>query len=58
VPEPSLVGIEIPIGKLNKCKFPSTEQIPDELIRAASETLCSEINKLIRYIWNKEELPQ
>jgi hypothetical protein len=35
-----------------------TDQIPAKLIKAESETLWSEIHKLIHSIWNKEELPQ
>jgi hypothetical protein len=58
VPEPSLVEVEIAIGKLKSYKSPSTDQIPAELIKARGETLCSEIHKLICSIWNKEELPQ
>jgi hypothetical protein len=37
---------------------PGTDQILAELLKAGSETLCSEIYKLICSIWNKEELPQ
>jgi hypothetical protein len=33
------------------------DEIPAELIQAGGGTLCSEIHKLIRLIWNKEELP-
>jgi hypothetical protein len=58
VPEPSLVEVEIAIGKLKSYKSPGTHQIPTELIKAVSETLYSEIHKLICSIWNKEELPQ
>jgi hypothetical protein len=58
VPEPSLVEVEIVIGKLKSCKSPDTDQIPAELIKAGGETLFSEIHKLICSIWNKEELPQ
>jgi hypothetical protein len=58
VPEPSLVEVEIAIGKMKSYKFPSTEQIPAKLIKAGVETLCSEIHKLTCSIWNKEELPQ
>jgi hypothetical protein len=56
VPEPSL--LETATGKLESCKSPSTDQIPAELIKAGDETLCSEIQRLICSIWNKEELPQ
>jgi hypothetical protein len=58
VPEPSLVEVETAIGKLKSYKSPGTDQIPAELIKAGGETLNSEIHKLIRYIWNEEELPQ
>jgi hypothetical protein len=58
VPEPSLVRVEIAIGKLKSYKSPGTGQILAELIKAGGETLCSEIHKLICSIWSKEELPQ
>jgi hypothetical protein len=58
VPEPSLVEVEIAIGKLKSYKSPGTDQILAKLIKAGGETLCSDIQKLICCIWNKEELPQ
>jgi hypothetical protein len=58
VPEPSLVKVEITIGKLKSYKSPGTDQILAELIKARGETLCPEIHKLVCFIWNKEELPQ
>jgi hypothetical protein len=58
VPQPSLVEVEIPIGKLKSYKSPGTDQIPAEMIKAGGEMLCSEIHRLICSIWNKEELPQ
>jgi hypothetical protein len=58
VPEPSLVEVETAIRKLKNYKFPGTDQIPAELIKAGGETLYSEIHKHICCIWNKEELPQ
>jgi hypothetical protein len=58
VPEPSLVEVEIAIGKLKSYKSPGTDNIPDELIKAEGETLYSEIHRLVCCIWNKEELPQ
>jgi hypothetical protein len=57
VPEPSASEVEVAIGKLNRYKSPSVDQIPGELIQAGGETFCSEIHKLIKLIWNKEELP-
>jgi hypothetical protein len=47
VPEPSLVEVEIAIGKLKSYEFPGTDNIPAELIKAGGETLCSEIHRLI-----------
>jgi hypothetical protein len=58
VPEPSLVKVEIAIGKLKSYKSPDTDQILAELIKAGGETLYSGIHRLICSIWNKEELPQ
>jgi hypothetical protein len=58
VPEPSLVEVEIAIGKLKSYKSPGTDQIPTEVIKAGGETLYSEIHRLICCILNKEELPQ
>jgi hypothetical protein len=58
VPGPSLVEVEIAIGKLKSYQSPATDQIPAELIKAGGETLNSEIHRLICSIWNKEELPQ
>jgi hypothetical protein len=58
VPKPSLVEVEIAIGKLKRYKSPGTDQIPAKLIKAGGETLYSEIHRLICCIWNKEELPQ
>jgi hypothetical protein len=37
-----------------RCKYPSVDQIPAELIQAGGERLCLEIHKLIKLIWNKE----
>jgi hypothetical protein len=56
VPEPSASEVEVTIGKLKRYKSPGVDQIPSELIQAGGETLRSEIHKLIKLIWNKEEL--
>jgi sorting nexin-29 len=57
VPEPSLVKVEIAIGKLKSYKSRGTGQILAQLIKAGGETY-SEIHRLTCSIWNKEELPQ
>jgi hypothetical protein len=51
VPEPSLVEVEIAIGKLKSYKSLDTDQ-------SRGEILFSEICKLICSVWNKKELPQ
>jgi hypothetical protein len=43
---------------LKSYKYPGTDHIPGELIKAEGEILCSEIYRLICFIWNTEELPQ
>jgi hypothetical protein len=58
VPEPSLVEVEIAIGKLKSYKSPGTDNILAELIKAGGKILYSEIHRLICCIWKKEELPQ
>jgi hypothetical protein len=57
VPEPSASEVEVAIRKLKRYKSPGVDQIASELIQAGGETLHSEIHKLIKLIWNKEELP-
>jgi hypothetical protein len=57
VPEPSICEDEVAIEKLKWYRSLGLDQIPKELIQAGGETLHSEIHKLIRFIWNKEELP-
>jgi hypothetical protein len=57
VAEPSASEVEVAIGKLKRYKSPGVVQIPADLIQAGGEPLCSEIHKLIKLIWNKEEMP-
>jgi hypothetical protein len=57
VPSPSLLQVETAIAKLKKCKSPGTDKIPAELIEAGGKTLLCMNHKLIKSIWNKEELP-
>jgi hypothetical protein len=47
MPEPSLVKVEVPTGKLKSYKSPGNDQIQAKLIKARDETICSEIHKLI-----------
>jgi hypothetical protein len=49
VPEPSLVKVEIAIGKLKRYESPCIDQILVELIKAGGETLYSEIHRLVLY---------
>jgi hypothetical protein len=55
--KPSGSEVEVTIGKLKRYKSPGVDQIPAELIQAGGGTLCPKIHKLIKLIWNKEELP-
>jgi hypothetical protein len=57
MPEPNTLEAEVVIGKLKRYKSPGLYQISAVLIEAGGETLRSEIHKLIKLIWNKEELP-
>jgi hypothetical protein len=57
VSQPSASEAEVAIGKLKRYKSPGVDQIPAEVIQAGGETLRSAIHKLIKLIWNKEELP-
>jgi hypothetical protein len=51
IPEPSLVEVEIAIGKLKGYKSPGTDQILAKLIKAGDETLYSEIHRLTCSVW-------
>jgi hypothetical protein len=57
VPQTSASEFEVAIGKLKRCKSAGVYQIPKELIQAGWESLRTEIHKLIKFIWNKEEFP-
>jgi hypothetical protein len=57
MPEPSASEVEVAIGKLKRYESPGADQIPEELIQAGREILHLEIHKLIKLIWNKDELP-
>jgi hypothetical protein len=56
-PEPSASEVEVAVGKLKTYKSPGVDQIPAEPIQAGGGTLRSEIHKLVKLIWNKEDLP-
>jgi hypothetical protein len=57
VPELSASEVDVAVGKLKRYKSPCVDQILAELIQPGGETLHLEIRKLIKLIWNKEELP-
>jgi hypothetical protein len=44
--------------KLKRYKSPATDQIPPEMFQATEKTILSEIQKLINFILNREELTQ
>jgi hypothetical protein len=50
--------LKLLLQKLQKYKSPGSAQIPAELNQAGGQTLQSEIHKLIKSIWSKEELPE
>jgi hypothetical protein len=56
VPEPSAGEFEVAIGNLERYMSPGVGQIPAERVRAGGDTLHSEIYKLNKLIWNKDEL--
>jgi len=58
VPEPSASEFELAIDKLKSHESSSIVQIPAELTKAGSRTICLEIHKLIISIWKKEKLPE
>jgi hypothetical protein len=58
VPRPRTSEVEVATGKVKRYKSPGIDQIPAEQIRAGGEILRSEIHKLFKLIWTKEELPQ
>jgi hypothetical protein len=51
------VAVIIEFKSVLRLKTPIVDQIPVELICAGGETLHSEIHKLCKLIWIKEELP-
>jgi hypothetical protein len=57
VPKLSASGVKDAIGNTKRYKSLGIDQIPAKLIQAGGEIIHSEIHKLIKLIWNKEELP-
>jgi hypothetical protein len=57
VPEPSASEAEVAFGNVERYKSPNVVQIPAGLVWAEGETLHSEIHKIIKSTWNKEDLP-
>ena len=57
-PEPSTSEVELAFDELKSHKSPGIDQIPAELIKAGSRTICLEIHKLITSLWKKEKLPE
>jgi hypothetical protein len=56
VPDPSPCKVEITTVNFKRYKSPGSVQIPAEWIQARGEILPSEIHKLIKSIWNMEQL--
>jgi hypothetical protein len=57
LPGPSASDFNVVIGKLKRYKSPGSNHIPAQLIQTRGKTLLAGIHKLIKLIWNKEELP-
>jgi len=58
VPELSAFEVEMATEKLKRHQSSGIDQIPTELIRAGSRTICFEVHKLINSFWNEVELPE
>jgi hypothetical protein len=56
MPRPSAFGDEIAIEMLKRHKSTGNGQFPADLIKTGSTAIRSQIRKLIRSVWNKEEL--
>jgi hypothetical protein len=60
VPEPSISDVEVAIYQLERYKSPGSDHISAEVFQARGEgwgALQFDINKLIKLILSKEELP-
>jgi len=58
LPDSSAFEVELAVEKLKRHKSPGIDQIPAALIKAGGRTIHSKIHQLIKFIWNKEELPE
>jgi len=58
VPEPRAFEIEMAFEELKIHQSPSTDQIPAEMLKAASRTIRFEIHILINSMWNKEKFSE
>jgi hypothetical protein len=58
VPKRNSSLFQMATGKVNICKSPHTVHVPAELFPSEGRTLYPEIDQLITYIWDKEELAQ
>jgi hypothetical protein len=56
VPEPSASEVEVAIGKLKRYRSPGVDQILRDILQVGGETLRSDIHKLIKLTWYREEL--
>jgi hypothetical protein len=52
------LSLRLLLEKMKRYKLRDVDRNPAELIHEGGEKLYSEIHKLIKLIWNKEELPQ
>ena len=57
MPEPSTFEVEMAVEEPKRHKSQGIDQIPAELIKAESRSICSKIHELTNSIFNNEELP-
>jgi len=57
VPESSAFEFEMVIEKIKNHKSPGTDQMPAKLTKVG-RAVRSDVNKLINFIWIREELPE
>ena len=54
VPGSCAFEVEMASVELKRQKSPGIDQIPAELVKAGGGTICPEVHKLIKSVWNKE----